>query len=92
MELKQVQLSDSLEDIARVGVIVFRHVSNGPMSTSLRQQIDDFATELRRSMVDRRPSELDTVAHHRLSPCWNIIKSRRNVDSVDLPSWGILLN
>ncbi len=65
MELKQVQLSDSLEDIARVGVIVFRHVSNGPMSTSLRQQIDDFATELRRSMVDRRPSELDTVARTR---------------------------
>ena len=65
MELKQVQISDSLEDLARVGVILFRQVSNGPMSTVLRQRMDDFAAELRHSMADRRPSELDTVARTR---------------------------
>jgi DNA/RNA-binding domain of Phe-tRNA-synthetase-like protein len=65
MELKQVQISDSLEDLARIGVIMFRQVSNGPMSTVLRQRMDDFAAELRHSMADRRPSELDTVARTR---------------------------
>ena len=65
MELKQVQLSDSLEDIARVGIVVFKQLSNGPMATALRERMEDFANELRHSMADRRPSEIDTVTRTR---------------------------
>ena len=54
MELKQIQLSDSLEDISRIGVIFFKQLSNGPVSTLLRERLEAFAEELRHSMADRR--------------------------------------
>ena len=65
MELKQIQLSDSLEDISRIGVIFFKQLSNGPVSTLLRERLEAFAEELRHSMADRRPSEIDAVARTR---------------------------
>ena len=65
MELKQIQVSDSLEDLARVGIVFFKQIANGPMSSVLRQRMEDFGDELRNSIADRRPSEIDTVARTR---------------------------
>jgi DNA/RNA-binding domain of Phe-tRNA-synthetase-like protein len=65
MELKQVQVSDSLEGIARVGVVFFKHVTNGPVSTVLRQRLEDFAKELRHTLADRELSEIEAVARTR---------------------------
>lgn len=61
MELKDVQISDSLEGIARIGAISLKNVSNGAVSSALRERIDEFASELRSSMLRRRPSELESV-------------------------------
>jgi DNA/RNA-binding domain of Phe-tRNA-synthetase-like protein len=65
MELKHIQISDSLEDIARIGVVTFKSVSNGPVSSTLRSRIEALAEELRKSIGDRRLSEVEAVARIR---------------------------
>ncbi len=65
MELKQVQVSDSLEEIARIGVVFFKQVANGAVSSPLRVSLDEFASELRQTMGDRRPSDLEPVQRTR---------------------------
>ena len=65
MELKQIQLSDSLEDIARIGVVFFREVSNGAASTALRKRLEALAAELRQAIGDRPLSELESVKQTR---------------------------
>ena len=71
MEVKQIQVSDSLEDIARIGVVFLKHVANGPVSSTLRKQIEDLAAELRGSLEGRKLSALESVKrirklYHRL--------------------------
>ena len=61
MELQQVQISDSLEDIARIGVVFFKTLSNGAVSSALRERLDSFCAELRQTMEGRRPSDLESV-------------------------------
>lgn len=65
MDPRHVQLSDSLEGIARVGVVFLKHVAGGPVSLPLRKQMDDLANELRRSLEGRKLSELESVARIR---------------------------
>ena len=65
MEVKNVQVSDSLEGIARVGVTFLRQVGNGPVSSTLRQRIEDLADELRGSLAGRQLSEIDSVRNIR---------------------------
>jgi DNA/RNA-binding domain of Phe-tRNA-synthetase-like protein len=65
MELKHVQISDSLEGIARIGVVFFKHISNGPVSSTLRARMDSLAAELRHTLADRQLSEIEAVARMR---------------------------
>lgn len=65
MELKQIQLSDSLEGIARVGAVFLRNVSNGPVSLDLRKRAEALATELRQTIGDRSLSDLASVQRNR---------------------------
>src|SRR3989442_14552111 len=63
--LHQIQISPSLEDIVRVGVVFLHSLSFGQESKAVRKTIDSLSEELRRSIGDRRPSELETVARSR---------------------------
>lgn len=65
MEVKNVQVSDSLEGIARVGVVFLKQVSNGPVSSALRQRIEGLADELRGTLAGRKLSDVDSVARTR---------------------------
>lgn len=65
MELKHIQVSGSLEDIARIGVVFFKSLSNGPVSSTLRSRIEALADELRTSIGSRRLSQLEGVARSR---------------------------
>ena len=65
MQLKNIQLSDSLEDIARIGVVFFREISNGAVSATLRTRIEALADELRRTVGQRPLSELEGVRRTR---------------------------
>ena len=65
MQLKNIQLSESLEDIARIGVVFFKEISNGAVSSPLRERIDGLADELRRTVETRPLSELEGVRRTR---------------------------
>jgi DNA/RNA-binding domain of Phe-tRNA-synthetase-like protein len=53
MDLSQIQLSNSLEDVARIGVVFLKQLENGAASASLRKRIETLAQELRQSIGDR---------------------------------------
>ena len=65
MELKHIQVSNSLEQIARIGVVFFKSLSNGVVSTELRQRMETLAAELRQTIGDRPLSELESVRQTR---------------------------
>jgi DNA/RNA-binding domain of Phe-tRNA-synthetase-like protein len=65
MYLRNIQLSDSLEGIARIGVVFFKEISNGAVSAPLRKRVDAMADELRRTVGDRPLSELEGVRRTR---------------------------
>ena len=63
--LSQVQISPSLEEILRVGVVFLGSLSIGKGSPAIRGDVEALSEELRRSIGDRRPSELEVVARSR---------------------------
>lgn len=65
MSLRNVQVSDSLDDIARVGVILFRAVTISGTSPRLQQRIELLAQELRAAIGDRPISSLESVQRAR---------------------------
>jgi DNA/RNA-binding domain of Phe-tRNA-synthetase-like protein len=65
MEVKDIQISDSLEGIARVGVLFLKQIANGPVSSTLRARIEELSVELRRSIEERALSEIESVARTR---------------------------
>jgi DNA/RNA-binding domain of Phe-tRNA-synthetase-like protein len=86
MELRQVQLSDSLEGLARIGVVFLSEVANGPVSSSLRRRMDALAEELRRTVGDRRLSQIESVQRSR-----NLYRSLGLDPTKDRPSSERLL-
>jgi DNA/RNA-binding domain of Phe-tRNA-synthetase-like protein len=65
MELKHIQISGSLDDIARVGVVFLKQVANTGASAPLRERMDSLALELRSSIGGRNVSELEGVRRTR---------------------------
>ncbi len=63
--LHQIQLSPSLDEILRVGVVFLNSLVVRENSPQVRKPIEAFAEELRRTIGDRAPSELETVARSR---------------------------
>jgi DNA/RNA-binding domain of Phe-tRNA-synthetase-like protein len=63
--LHQIQLSPSLEEIIRVGVVFLHSLSIGQESRKVRQALEAMGEELRRTMAGRRPSELAAVIRSR---------------------------
>lgn len=63
--LHHVQVSTSLEDILRMGVVLLHSVRVGQENRKVRETIVALGEELRRSMGERRPSDLETVARSR---------------------------
>ncbi len=82
MDLRQIQASDSLEDIARIGVVFFREVVNGATSQKLRQRFDAVTLELRQAIGKRPITELDSVKRTRnLFHCLGIDPTRSRPSS-----------
>jgi DNA/RNA-binding domain of Phe-tRNA-synthetase-like protein len=65
MEVKNIQVSDSLEGIARVGIAFLKQVANGPVASRLREQMESLADELRRTLAGRPLAEVEAVARIR---------------------------
>lgn len=65
MDLRQIQVSHSLDGIARLGVAFFREVRNGPVTPLLRQRIDGTAQELRQALAERQLLDLESVKRTR---------------------------
>lgn len=65
MELRQVQVSGSLEDIARIGVVYLRDVRNGPSPPALLERIEGVAAELHQAIGSRALGDLESVKRTR---------------------------
>ena len=65
MELRHIQLSDSLGDLVRLGIVFLKDVSNGAVSAVLRKRMEALAAELRQSIGDRPLSDIDPVKRTR---------------------------
>jgi DNA/RNA-binding domain of Phe-tRNA-synthetase-like protein len=65
MELRQIQISDSLEGVARIGAVFFRELANGPVSSELRKRIDELAAELRQTIGGRPLAEIESIERNR---------------------------
>ncbi|MBI4584923.1 MAG: hypothetical protein HY717_12995 [Planctomycetes bacterium] len=65
IHLKNLQVSASLEDVVRIGVVIFKNLAIGGPNPALQQAIEGTAEELRRSLGDRRPSSLPPVERTR---------------------------
>jgi len=63
--LQQIQISPSLEEIIRVGVVFLQSMTVGKESAALRRHIYAMGEEIRRTIGDRAPSELDAVTRSR---------------------------
>ncbi|MEM7232544.1 MAG: phenylalanine--tRNA ligase beta subunit-related protein [Planctomycetota bacterium] len=61
MEVKLIQISESLDGIARIGVLFLKQITNTQISDQLHAQMGELSEELRRSIGERKPSELDSV-------------------------------
>lgn len=71
MKLREIQVSDSLEGLARVGISFLKGVVNASPSPALGERLDGLVEELRHTVKDRRLSELEVVQlarklYHRL--------------------------
>ena len=65
MRLSQLQRSDSLDGIARIGAVLLEQVSNGPTSSALLRRRQDMATEMKMTIGERPLSELQPVRQTR---------------------------
>lgn len=61
----QIQVSPSLEDILRVGVVFLHSLTVGRESRKVQKTVEALGEELRRTIGERRPSELEPVARTR---------------------------
>jgi DNA/RNA-binding domain of Phe-tRNA-synthetase-like protein len=65
LSLKNIQVSSAIEDLFRLGVVVFRALTLGEQNPRLTQAIKSLAEELGKSMGDRKPSSLPAVLRTR---------------------------
>lgn len=65
MELRHIQLSDSLGDLVRIGIVFLKDISNGAVSAVLRKRMEAMAAELCQSIGERPISELEPVKRTR---------------------------
>lgn len=65
MHLKQVERSESLEDIARIGIVFVKEIENGAVDAELARYRDELISELRQAVGERKLSEIDAVARTR---------------------------
>ena len=65
MELSQIQCSDSLEGIARVGTVLLKDLTNAPTTACLRKRTEDMESEIRHAIGTRSFTELESVKHTR---------------------------
>lgn len=65
ISLQDIQISAALEEVVRLGVVVFRSLSIGEQNAALTQAIKGTAEELGKSMEHRRPSSLAPVIRTR---------------------------
>jgi DNA/RNA-binding domain of Phe-tRNA-synthetase-like protein len=63
--LSQIVISPSLEDVLRIAVVSIGSLSIGQNDRKLHQAIESLGEELRRSIGDRPPSELERVVRTR---------------------------
>lgn len=65
MELRHIQVSGSLEDIAKIGVVFLKDVRNGASPALLRQRMDSVCAELHQAIGSRPLGDLDSVKRTR---------------------------
>lgn len=65
ISLRSIQLSASLEDVARLGVVLFKGLRIGEGSPALTDAIEGLSEEIRGSLAGRQPSSLTVVERTR---------------------------
>lgn len=65
ISLQSVKVSGSLEEVLRLGVVIFRNLSIGEQNPDLTQAIKGTAEELTKSLEHRQPSSLAPVIRSR---------------------------
>ena len=62
MQLEQVKISESLQNIARIGVVFLDEVANGPCDPALTREIEETCEKLRLRLAGRKPAEIEALA------------------------------
>lgn len=65
ISIQNIQASASLEDVVRLGVVIFKSLQIGEQHSGLTRAIQGTAEELGKSMEHRRPSSLSSVMRTR---------------------------
>jgi len=61
MQLEQLKISDSLRDLARIGVLLLDGVVNGPGDEDLLRETEESCRELRERYSGRKPAEIEVL-------------------------------
>ncbi|MFP6739555.1 MAG: hypothetical protein VCD34_12555, partial [Planctomycetota bacterium] len=61
MQLEQLKISDSLRDLARIGVLLLDGVVNGPGDAALLRETEESCRELRERYSGRKPAEIEVL-------------------------------
>lgn len=65
MQLQQVKISETLQGIARIGVVFLDEVANGPGDPALDREIEAACKELQERLAGRKPTEIKALAQAR---------------------------
>ena len=61
MQLEQLKISDSLRDLARIGVLLLDGVVNSPGDAALERETEESCRELRERYSGRKPAEIEVL-------------------------------
>ena len=65
MQPEQLELSGTLRNFLRLGVVFLEDITNGPPAAGLALELEELCEELRLSCANRKPAELEAVARTR---------------------------
>ena len=65
MQPEQLEISGTLRNFLRLGVVFLEDITNGPPAAGLALELEELCEELRLSCANRKPTELEAVARTR---------------------------
>jgi len=65
MRTEQIEISETLRNIVRIGAVFLKEVRNGPPDAGLERETGKLCEELRHRPGDQKPTEIEAIARSR---------------------------